>query len=468
MKPTFQKITVTVILATVSLVAQATDFVSCDDAKTHAALKGSVCAKVETLLNYEKPDAGTVSLFVRKFPAKNKAKGTVWFITGGPGESGASMYAQLKTLKRSYPGFDLIIPDHRGTGYSTRLCPVEESIGSPGGSRLSGSEWEKCYADIGHNVERTKQFSITNAAHDLSALIQQNPSTKPVYLYGVSYGTQLVLRLFELGPIAVNGIILDSLVPIQTAPKWELSRRSELVDDIGRKLLKQCDENKDCHRMMGMRGEQVLSSLLEKVASQPKIVSKLQGGNLKHFLGSLLDFPVLRSRIPYLINDLNSGSDKELTSILTKLAVLQDSLGNFPQLAPSIPLTGFISSSENNLRPGLTLAELQSEEKKFLFASALPSYLVKPSLPLYSPDRYFGKDDAILPPTLVLQGTMDPKTHYDGALEHIQLMLAKGKVSLVTVLGAPHFIAMFAPDCFARVNRAFVKGKLKGNQTCAM
>ncbi|MFZ6800750.1 alpha/beta fold hydrolase [Undibacterium sp. Di24W] len=468
MKITFQNITATLILATVSLVAQATDFVSCDDAKTHAALKGSVCAKVETLLNYEKPDAGKVSLFLRKFPATNKAKGTVWFVTGGPGESGASMYAQLRTLRRGFPNFDLIIPDHRGTGYSTRLCPLEESIESPGGSRLSGAEWETCYADIGRNVERTMQFSITNAAHDLSALIQQNPSTKPVYVYGVSYGTQLVLRLFEFGPLPIKGIILDSLVPLQTAPKWDLSRRSEVVDDIGRKLLKQCDENKDCHRMMGARGEQVLSSLLEKVRLNPEIVSKLQGGNLKRFLGSLLDFPELRARIPHLINDLNSGSDKELTSILEQLAVLQDSLGDFPQLAPSIPLTGYISSSENNLRPELTLADLQLEEKKFLFTSGLPSYLVKPSLPLYAHDKYFGKDDAHLPPTLVLQGTMDPKTHYDGALEHIQLMRAHGKVSLVTVLDAPHFIAMFAPDCFARVNRAFVKGKLKENQTCAM
>ncbi|MES2049352.1 MAG: alpha/beta fold hydrolase [Pseudomonadota bacterium] len=468
MKINFIKITASVTFATVSLAAQAAEFVACEDANTLASLKGSVCAKLQTPLNFDKPAAGTVSLFIRKFPSEKKTKGTVWLITGGPGESGASMYAQLKTLRRSFPDFDLIIPDHRGTGYSSRLCPAEESIASPGGSNLSGAEWDTCYSDIARNPERAMQFSITNAAHDLRVMIQKNPSSKPVYLYGVSYGSQLVLRLFELGAIPVKGLVLDSLVPLQTAPKWELSRRSQVLDDIGRKLLKQCDENDECHQMMGAPGEQVLAGLLEKAKLHPEMISKIRGGNLKQFLGSLLDFPPLRARIPYLIKDLESGSEKELASILQKSDRLADSFGEFPQLPPSIPLVGMISSSENNLRPELSAAELKAEDENLLFSSSLPGYLVKPALPLYQRDKYFGKDDAHLPPTLVLQGSMDPKTHYEGALEHIQLMRAHGKVNLVTVTGAPHFIAMFAPDCFARASRAFIQGRLKTDQSCRM
>lgn len=468
MKFNYLKITTVLILTIANLAAYAIEFVPCEDANTFPPIKGSMCSTVQTPLSYDRVDAGTVSLFLRKFPSAKKPKGTVWFITGGPGESGASMYSQLDTLRRSFPDFDLIVPDHRGTGYSSRLCPTEESITSPGGSNLSGAEWETCYADIARNSERARQFSITNAARDLKTLIQQNPSAKPQYLYGVSYGTQLVLRLFELGALPVKGIILDSLVPLQTAPQWELSRRSQVVDDIGRKLLKQCDAKEDCHQMMGEQSEQVLSKVLEKVQLHPELIGKIRDGNLKRFLGSLLDYPVLRARIPYLIKDLDNESDQELTSILAKFEVINDSFGDFPQLPPSIPLTGLISSSENNLRPDVSAAELKAEDEHLLFTSSLAGYLVKPSLPLYPHDNYFGKDTAHLPPTLVLQGTMDPKTHYDGALEHIQVMRVHSKVALLTVKNAPHFIAMFAPDCFARASRAFIRGQLKTHHTCAM
>lgn len=468
MHANYQKIIAATIFMSLSLFALATEFTPCEDAMSLPALKGSVCATLQTSLNYETPAADTVALFIRKFPSKKKPKGTVWLITGGPGESGASMYAQLDTMRHSFPDFDLIIPDHRGTGYSSRVCPAEESLASPGGSKLSGAEWGTCFADMARNPERAKQFSITNAAHDLRALIQGNPSSKPVYLYGVSYGSQLVLRLFELGAIPVKGLVLDSLVPIQTAPKWELSRRSQVLDNIGRKLLKQCDENEECHQMMGAPGDQVLSGLLEKAKLQPEIISKLRAGNLKQFLGSLLDFPMLRARIPYLIKDLADGSDQELTSVLQQSDRLVDSFGEFPQLPPSIPLVGIISSSENNLRPELSAFDLKAEDENLLFTSSVPGYLVKPGLPLYPHDKYFGKDDAHLPPTLVLQGSMDPKTHYDGALEHIQVMRAHGKVKLVTVTDAPHFIAMFAPDCFARASRAFIQGRLKTDQSCRM
>ena len=82
-------------------------------------------------------------MFLRKFPAPRPAasRGTVWLVAGGPGESGASLYPMLPTLRRAFPGFDLVIPDHRGTGYSTRLCPQEEAVDSPGGMALAGAEW---------------------------------------------------------------------------------------------------------------------------------------------------------------------------------------------------------------------------------------------------------------------------------------------------------------------------------------
>jgi len=63
-------------------------------------------------------------------------------IAGGPGESGASFYGMVAELRTTFPGLDLIMPDHRGTGFSTRMCPDEEAPGSPEGGALAGAEWE--------------------------------------------------------------------------------------------------------------------------------------------------------------------------------------------------------------------------------------------------------------------------------------------------------------------------------------
>ena len=98
--------------------AQAAAFTPCADAATAPALAGSQC-KVETVPADPSGAAGAkgeVALFVRTFLAVGPRRGSVWLIAGGPGESGASFYGLLPKLRDTFPGFDLVIPDHRGTG----------------------------------------------------------------------------------------------------------------------------------------------------------------------------------------------------------------------------------------------------------------------------------------------------------------------------------------------------------------
>jgi len=131
--------------------AHGASFIPCEDAGTHAALKGSLCAR-ETAPMSHAADAAAgggeqLTLFIRKFPAQGERRGTVWLVAGGPGESGASFYPFIDSLRRSFPGFDLLVPDHRGTGFSSRLCPLEESASSPGGMALSRVEWGAAMPD---------------------------------------------------------------------------------------------------------------------------------------------------------------------------------------------------------------------------------------------------------------------------------------------------------------------------------
>lgn len=461
-------------LSSLPMASAAPMYTPCPDAATQPVLQGSLCAREAVPASYGSKgvSAERLTLFIRKFPAQGASRGSVWLVAGGPGESGASLYPFVDILRRSFPGFDLIVPDHRGTGFSSRMCPDEEAADSPGGTALAGAEWASCFQRLGMASPRrpgvAQQFTINNAAHDLRHLVSQDRSGKPIYIFGVSYGTQLVLRTMQLGPLPVTGLVLDSLVPPEADRRWDLSQRSFVVDGIGRTVLARCDAEPACAAMMGAPAETVYRRLLAKTRQDPAILAHVPGKDLPRFLGALLDLPPLRARIPRLIQDLDQGREDELEAVLAELPGLQATLGNFPQTPPSIPLVGIISGSENNLRPGLDAAQVQQEESALLFSSPIPGLLATSTLPRYQRDGYFGLDPARLPPTLVLQGTLDPKTHYDGALVHIAALRRRGPVGLVSVVDAPHFILWLAPDCFERQVAAFVSSGHPAEASCAL
>lgn len=141
---------VAAILSASPVAAQASDgdFTSCRDTAAGTPIAGSLCAKVRAPLDPARPDADHVDLFVRKFPAPGVSKGDVWLIAGGPGEAGASFYPLVDRLRTAFPGYDLIVPDHRGTGLSSRLCVEEEAESSPGGYLLEGAEWATCFGKL--------------------------------------------------------------------------------------------------------------------------------------------------------------------------------------------------------------------------------------------------------------------------------------------------------------------------------
>lgn len=449
--------------------APSIQFSPCDDANQQPGLAGSQCARVAAPLTYkagQAESAETISLFVRKFPAPQKPAGSVWLIAGGPGESGASLYPFVSALRRSFPNFDLLVPDHRGTGYSTRLCPEEEALGSLGGTRLLGAEWGTCFGRLIGHPERVRPFSITTAAWDLKHLLARSSGDGPTYLYGVSYGTQLVLRTLQLGPAPIDGVVLDSLVPLDKDEQWELSRRSQVVNEVGLQVLAQCDAQPECHRMLGQPAHAVLRQLLNKLSLQPALLKEIPGGNLKQFLGRILDVPAARDRMPYLIHDLQQGQTTELQAVLTHMEQFYAVLGSSPQLPPSMPLVSVISISENNLRPALSKAQIDQEERDLLFTSPLAGLMAESSLPTYARDAYFGQPLMAMPKVLVFSGTLDPKTHYQGALAHVTELKKHGDVRMVSVKQAPHFVLLTAPECFERITRAFVAGQSFTDQSC--
>lgn len=436
----------------------AAGFKACADAASDPALVGSLCAR-ESVPGNPSGSAGaaaaSLELFVRKFPAQGAARGQVWLIAGGPGESGASFYGMLPTLRRAFPGFDLIMPDHRGTGFSSRLCPAEEAVGSPGGTALDGAEWGTCFQYLNQHPDHTRQFSQTNAAHDLKLLMARTPRQGKTYLYGVSYGTQLVLRTVALGA-SVDGVVLDSLVPLQDDDRADLSRHSLSADRAGRALLADCDHSRACSARIGEPLEPLFRRVLARAGQDPSLLANVPGKDLKRLFGTLLDFPEAASQIPDMLKELDRGSDERLQQVLAGVKAKVATLGSFPQSPPSTPLVILISNAENDLQRGRTQEAVKREEAGLLFTSSIPGHLVGNPFPLYARDAWYARLPERLPPTLVIHGTRDAKTPYDAAQRHIAALGKAGPVRLHTDEGGGHFVLWADRSCSVQTVAQFV------------
>jgi pimeloyl-ACP methyl ester carboxylesterase len=421
------------------------EFTPCADAAL-PGLAGSLCAVSHLPLRPNEPEGSAVDLFIRKFPSvTGRTTGEVWLIAGGPGESGASFYPFLDTLRAAFPDRDLIIPDHRGTGYSTRLCPAEEAADSEGGHALAGAEWGSCIGGMYADTDRTQAFTVTNAAQDLSQLITRHRGQGSVQVYGVSYGTQLILRMLQAAPAPLDGVILDGLVPPEASPEWDLSHRTAIVDKVGKSLL-------------GADELQAYAALLANPDRQSLWAESAPGGDLRRFLATLLNFPALRDQIPAVISALSEGDASRLVAVRAALATEFDQLGQYPQSSPALPLVILMNASENNGRRDLTAEDVEVEARNALFTSPLPGLLVGPSAPLYDRDAFYGRSPVALPRTLVIHGTLDPNTPYEGAVAHAAKLSEVGEVTFATVVDGAHMLPFAAPDCFVRIVSAFEAG----------
>ncbi|WP_309687580.1 alpha/beta fold hydrolase [Stenotrophomonas sp. SORGH_AS_0321] len=419
----------------------------CEDAETSAQLHGSLCMTVPVPLHHAAPEGETIPLFVRRFPAPAsvKRRGEVWLLSGGPGEAGASLYPTIATYQRAFPGFDLVIPDHRGTGRSARICPQQEAPDSADGTGLAGSEWGPCIGAMYANVPRTAAFSTTEAAQDLGLLMSQRPADGQVLLYGVSYGTQLALRALQVTSLPLDGLVLDGLVPPERTEQWDLSRRTALVDEVGRQAL-------------GGAGVATYRRVLAAPADAPWR-TQVPGGDLRRFFAALLSFPTLRDRMPQIVQDLSNGDARSLDTTVTDWKAALVRLGQGGNNQPALPLVMLISASENNARPGLTKDTVEAEQKDALFVSPIPGLLVGSPVPDYPKDAWFGQSPKTLPRTLVVHGTLDPNTAYAGALEHAATLAKAGPLQFHTVERGAHLLPLVAPSCFVTAVQAFVDGR---------
>lgn len=455
--------TITLVILLLLTIRVKAQFSQCPDYNDFNEFKSSLCITIKTPLNYQTNNNETIDLFVRKFPSVKDKQGSIWLIAGGPGESGASLYPLIAQFSRIFPHLDIFVPDHRGTGLSSKICPKEEAVDSPDGIALANDEWGSCFNQMYSNQTYVQAFSITNAAKDLNLLINDLSGKGKRYIYGVSYGTQLVMRLLQLNSIKLDGVILDSFVPLQDDNDYDLSHRSFVTDNVGHSVLAYFDklESNDAVSLVSQ-----LQNIIQRSKTDADFAKNLPKQDLSTIFGMMLDLPKVRNRIPKIIKALSTENYTPLNDAIKEITEFYSNYGaKYKTSSSSIPLTQVITSSENNLRPEIKKSDVITESENLLFASPLPNLIAENSMPTYQRDIYFGKVPEKMPPTLIVHGTLDPKTHISGAVRHFEKLSKNNPVTFIMVKDAPHFIALFAPDSFASVVSKFMKGQPLKNKT---
>ena len=447
-------------------ISNANNFEACKDADKFIELISSQCATVNMALDHNNKNSKEISLFVRKFPSLAQREGAIWLIAGGPGDSGATLYTLINTFRESFPNLDVFVPDHRGTGASTTICP-QESINSTAGTALVGAEWGECFSHMYANTGYVQAFNITNAAKDLRQLINDMSGTGARYVYGVSYGTQLTLRLLQLEDINLDGVLLDSLVPLQNDNEFGLSKRSQTVDMVGRAILERCQQSIECSKHNAPTLEKQLNELLASTSSIQDFSSSLPQASLSMVLGNILDVPNVRAQLPELIRSLSRGDSSVLTKAVAEVTSHYKQLNpGYANFGGSIPLVQVISFSENNLRPELTKAMIKKEAESLLFTSTLADHLANNSMPSYEKDKFYNKLPSKLPKIMILHGTLDSKTHFTAARNHATELAQRGELTFIDIIDAPHFIAFNAPTCFKQFASNFINDKEMSALAC--
>eukprot|EP01104_Vermistella_antarctica_P019095 TRINITY_DN7323_c0_g1_i1.p1 TRINITY_DN7323_c0_g1~~TRINITY_DN7323_c0_g1_i1.p1 ORF type:complete len:633 (-),score=115.95 TRINITY_DN7323_c0_g1_i1:8-1906(-) len=189
----------------------------------------------------------TITLFVKKVAATQQpSKRQVWFLQGGPGGTGVAMEAFIPSMIATMPQYDIMIPDHRGTGQSSPFeCPQINNL-------TTVQNFLDCIAYLNKTLGNDQhQFTTTNAAFDISGAITNSiESGQDAFIYGVSYGSYWAQRYLVVAPGQATASTIDGVCPP------DLCRLADSADQnqntVGANILTLCaSESKVCNVLLG-------------------------------------------------------------------------------------------------------------------------------------------------------------------------------------------------------------------------
>jgi pimeloyl-ACP methyl ester carboxylesterase len=172
---------------------------------------GFTCSTLRVPLDHAGQAGGTLALAVGVANVKAAPRGTLVFLTGGPGQPGIPFLTRIQTrLRAALAGYRLVMFDQRGTGAGALECPaLQNAAGASDLTVVPSATVANCARSIG---EDRRYYSTSEAVADIDQLRAALGAPR-LTLDGVSYGTFVAERYALQYPTHVERLVLDSVVP---------------------------------------------------------------------------------------------------------------------------------------------------------------------------------------------------------------------------------------------------------------
>jgi pimeloyl-ACP methyl ester carboxylesterase len=174
---------------------------------------GFTCSTLTVPLDHRGRVAGTLDLQVATADNANAPRGTLLFLTGGPGQPGVPSITRIarERLPELAANYRFVMLDQRGTGeFGAINCPqLQAQTGSSDIAVPTPAAIQECAAIIG---DRRGLYGTEQTVADYESLRQALGVTKMV-VDGVSYGSFTAARYAAVHPGHVRKVVLDSVLP---------------------------------------------------------------------------------------------------------------------------------------------------------------------------------------------------------------------------------------------------------------
>ena len=224
------------------------------------------------------PDKTLEITFALSF-ATQESKGILFYFVGGPGGSGlASADSYLSAFDPSLAEtMDIIFVDQRGTGPVHGLsCPMAQarfdtapvSLDDPETALATAQGFvTDCTAEL--DADDLLPVVTTDQAIRDSELFRQAIGAPKVWLYGESYGTQLVQAYATQFPQAVRGVILDGVVDLNLSAEGFYRRYTQAAEALLAETFAHCDALPACATDIPGGAAAVYDDLAARAAKAP-------------------------------------------------------------------------------------------------------------------------------------------------------------------------------------------------------
>ncbi len=173
---------------------------------------GFTCWKLTVPLDHTGRTPGTIDLQVGTADDADKPKGTLLFLTGGPGQGGVGYLNRLanQRLPELSKEYRFVMIDQRGTGADAINCPkLQAQVGSSDIAVPTADAVDECSGLLGANA---RFYGTDQTVGDFDSFRQALGVSKMV-VDGVSYGSFTAARYAIAHPNRVSKLVLDSVLP---------------------------------------------------------------------------------------------------------------------------------------------------------------------------------------------------------------------------------------------------------------